>query len=184
MNSIFAAIIQIDFLASLWLFVIAFALHEVEEWNILSWYQRNYVDLPPSTNKAIRVWIIFVILIGFIWCAVATLPGNPVLAAYVFLPAIAVATQNALQHVYWLFYFKQYAPGIITSVFCLIPFGVYLVIRAVSQSFVSFWYVGILMLLLIPGLIQTMQAKNRMTKQIRAIHLLGIKLAGPLEHQD
>ncbi len=112
----------------------------------------------------------------------ATLPGNPVLAAYVFLPAIAVATQNALQHVYWLFYFKQYAPGIITSAVCLIPLGVYLVLRAVLQSYVSFWYVGILMLLLIPGLVQTVQAKNRMTKQIRAIHHLGIKLAGLLEH--
>jgi hypothetical protein len=38
------------------------------------------------------------------------------------------------------------------------------------------------MLLLIPGLVQTVQAKNTMTKQIRAIHHLGIKLAGLLEH--
>jgi hypothetical protein len=182
MNSIITTIIRIDFLTWLWLFVIAFALHEVEEWNILRWYQRNYVDLPPSTNKAVRVWIVFVILIGFVWCAVATLPGNPVLAAYVFLPAIAVAIQNALQHVYWFFYFKQYAPGIITSVFCLIPFGVYLVTRAVWQNLVPLWYVGILILLLIPGLVQTVQAKNRMTKQIRAIHHLGIKLAELLEH--
>jgi hypothetical protein len=72
-------------------------------------------DLPPSTDKSIRVWIIFFILIVFAWGAVATLPGNPVFAAYVFHPAIALAMQNALQHVYWLFYFKQYAPGIVTS---------------------------------------------------------------------
>ena len=182
MNNIFTTINQIDFLTWLWLFVIVFALHEVEEWNILRWYQRNYVDLPPSTDKAVRVWIIFVILIGFVWCAVATLPGSQVLAAYVFLPAIAVAIQNALQHVYWLFYFKQYAPGIITSVFGLIPFGIYLVIRAIWQNFVPLWYVGILILLLIPSLAQTVQAKNKMTKQIRAIHHFGIKLAGLLEH--
>jgi hypothetical protein len=112
---------------------------------------------------------------------VATLPDNPVLAAYVFLPAIAVAMQNALQHVYWLFYFKQYAPGIITSVFFLIPLGVYIAIQAVGQSLVPLWYVGILLLLLLPGLVQTVRAKNRMTKQIRAIHHLGIKLAGLLE---
>jgi len=136
--------------------------------------------LPPSTNKAVRVWIIFVSLIGFVWCTVATLSGNPVVAAYVFLPAIALAMQNALQHVYWLFYFRHYAPGIITSVFCLIPLGTYVVIRAVGQGFVPFWYVGLLLLLLIPGLVQTVQAKNRMTKQIRAVHHLGIKLAGLL----
>lgn len=181
MNNILAAVNQMDFLMGLWLFVIAFALHEIEEWNILSWYQRNYVDLPPSTNKAVRVWIIFVSLIGIVWCAVATLPGNPVFAAYVFLPAIAVAMQNALQHVYWFLYFRQYAPGIITSVFCLIPLGIYLGIQAVGQSFVPVWYVGILLLLLIPGLVQTVQAKNRMTRQIRAVHHLGIKLAGLLE---
>jgi hypothetical protein len=36
MDNIFAAVNQIDFLIWLWLFVIVFALHEVEEWNILS----------------------------------------------------------------------------------------------------------------------------------------------------
>jgi hypothetical protein len=183
-NTISTTIIQIDFSTWLWLFAIAFALHEAEEWNILCWYQRNYSDLPPSTNKAVRVWIVFVILIGFIWCAVATVPSNPSFAAFVFLPAIAIAMQNALQHVFWLFYFKQYAPGVITSVFCLIPLGVYLAIRAVSQHFVPLWYVGILILLLIPGLVQTILAKNRMTKQIRAIHHLGIRLAGLLERRD
>ena len=181
MNNIFTTLTQIDFLSWLWLFVIAFTLHEMEEWNILRWYQRNYVDLPQSTDKAVRVWIVFVILVGFIWCAVATVPGNPIFAAYVFLPAIAVAVQNALQHVYWLFHFKQYAPGIITSIFCLIPFGAYLAIQAVWQNYVPIWYVVILILLLTPGLIQTVQSGNRMTKQIRAIHHLGIKLAGLFE---
>ena len=159
----------------------AFALHEIEEWNILRWYQRNYVEMPPSTDRAVRAWIIFVILVGFAWCGVATLPGNPVLAAYVFLPAIAVATQNALQHVYWTFYFKQYAPGIITAVFGLIPIGAYIAVQAVWQRYVPTWYVGILLLLLIPGLVQTVKAENRMTAQIRAIHHLGIRLAGLFE---
>jgi hypothetical protein len=183
MNNILAAIVRIDFLAWLWIFVIAYAFHELEEWNILRWYQRNYVDLPPSTDKAVRVWIVFLILVCFIWCAVATLPGNPVFAAYAFLPTIAVAMQNALQHVYWLFYFKQYAPGVVTSAVLLIPLGVYVTVQAVWQAYVPLWYVGILTLLIIPGLVQTVQAKNRMTKQIRAIHHLGIKLAGLLERR-
>jgi len=181
MNNTLMAIAQIDFLTWLWIFGTAFALHEVEEWNILRWYQRNYDDLPPSTNKAVRAWIVFVILVGFVWCAAATLPGNPVIAAYVFLPAIAVAMQNALQHVYWLFYFKQYAPGIITAVFCLIPLSIYLAIRAIWENLAPLWYVGILLLLIIPGLVQTVRAKNRMTGPIRSIHQIGIKLAEWLE---
>lgn len=181
MSNILTAAAQIDFLTWLWIFTAAFALHEVEEWNILRWYQHSYVDLPPSTNKAVRAWIVFAVLVGFVWCAAATLPGSPVFAACVFLPAIAVAVQNALQHVYWLFYFKQYAPGIITAVFCLIPSGIYLAIRAIGENLVPVWYVGILLLLIIPGLVQTVRARNRMTGPIRAIHHIGIKLAEWLE---
>ncbi|MEW6184526.1 MAG: HXXEE domain-containing protein [Thermodesulfobacteriota bacterium] len=125
-----------EFIVWLWVFAGTFALHELEEWNILRWYRRNYVDLPPSSDQAVRAWIVLVVLIGCIWCAAATLPGNPVFAAYVFLPAIAVALQNALQHVYWLLYFRQYAPGIVTSLFGLIPLGVFLFIRAIGDNLV------------------------------------------------
>jgi len=176
MNNIFAAIARIDFLDWLWIFSIAYAIHELEEWNILRWYQRNYVDLPTVTDRSVRVWIVFFILFGFTWCAVVTLPGNPVFAAYAFLPTIAVAMQNALQHVYWLFYFKQYAPGVITSVVFLIPLGVYVTIKALSQTYAPYWYVGVLALVMVPGLFQTVKAKNSMTPQMRNIHNLGIKL--------
>lgn len=176
MNNIFAAIAQIDFLVWLWIFAIAYAFHELEEWNILRWYQRNYVDLPPATDRTVRIWIVFFILIVFVWCAVSTLPGNRVFAAYAFLPTIAVAMQNALQHVYWLFSFRQYAPGAVTSVVFLIPFGSYVTIQAVRQSYVSIWYVAILAIAMIPGLLQTVKAKNKMTSQIRSIHNLSIKL--------
>lgn len=176
MNNIFPAIARIDFLVWLWVFAIAFALHELEEWNILRWYQRNYVDMPPATDRTIRLWIVFFILIVFVWCAVATLPGNPVFAAYVFLPTIAVAMQNALQHVYWLFYFKQYAPGVVTSAVLLLPLGLLATIQALLQIYVPYWYVIILALAMIPGLLQTVKVKNKMTSQIRSIHNLSIKL--------
>ena len=176
MINIFAAITRIDFLVCLWIFAIAYALHELEEWNILRWYQKNYIDMPPSTDRTVRMWIVFFILIVFVWCAVATLSGNPVYAAYAFLPTIAVAMQNALQHVYWLFYFKQYAPGVVTSVVLLIPLGLYVTLQAVLQNYVPYWYVSILALAMLPGLFQTVKAKNKMTSQIRSIHNLSIKL--------
>jgi Protein of unknown function with HXXEE motif len=181
MCSILTAIVQIDLLTWLWVFVVIFAIHELEEWNILSWYRRNYVDLPPSTDKATRVWIIFIILVALAWCAAGTLPGNPALAAYVLLPAVAIAVQNAIQHVYWQLYFKQYAPGIITAIFGLIPIGICLFAGAVWQGLVPIWYAGVLVILIVPGLVQTVKAKNMMTPQIRAIHHLGIKLAELLE---
>ncbi len=175
------SVLRIDFITGLWLFVVAFILHEFEEWNIVRWYHRNYVDLPPTTDRAARTWIVFVSLVGLFWCAAATLPGDPTIAAFVLLPAVALALQNALQHVYWLFYFKQYAPGIVTAALLLIPFGVYLALRAVGERYVPVWYVGILGLLILPGLVQTAKAGNRMTPQIRRIHQLGIRLNAWLE---
>ena len=176
MNDIWAIVKQVNFIAGLWVFVVAFALHEAEEWNIMRWYQRNYIDLPPTTDRAARTWIVFISMMGLVWCIAGTLPGNPTIAAFVLLPAIALALQNSLQHIYWLFYFKQYAPGIVTSVVFLIPLGVYLTIQAIWQNYVPIWYVGILALVIIPGLLQTVKAKNRMTPQIRGIHNLSIKL--------
>lgn len=176
MNSFISGIDSIGFIPWLWVFVLGFAVHEFEEWNILRWYQRNFAELPHSTNTSVRVWIGLVILIGVVWGTVATISGNPVLAGYIFLPAVFVVLQNALQHVYWQIFFKQYSPGFITAVFCLIPLGFYLIVQAVLWYDIPFLYAGLLSLLIIPGLVQTVQAKNRMTKQIRAIHHLGIKL--------
>jgi hypothetical protein len=177
MTSILAALENLDFLSVLWLFPIAFALHEAEEWNIMKWYRRNYTDLPPATDRSARTWIVFVSLVGFVWIAIAVLPGNPSVAAFVALPAIALVIQNALQHVYWLFYFRQYAPGVVTSVLLVIPIGGSIIARAVQHGYAPLWYVAIWAVLIVPGLVQTVRAGKEMTSPMRAIHVLGIKLS-------
>jgi hypothetical protein len=96
--------------------------------------------LPPFLTMRIA----FICTVGLIWCTAATLPGIPSLAAWVFLPAIAVALQNALQHAFWSVYFKQYAPGVITAVVLLIPIGSYVAAWAVRQGYVSVWYAAAL----------------------------------------
>ena len=177
MANILAALENLDFLSVLWLFPIAFALHEAEEWNIMKWYRWNYTDLPPATDRSARMWIVFISLVGFVWIAIAVLPGSPSVAAFVSLPAIALAIQNALQHVYWLFYFRQYAPGVVTSALLVIPTSVYIVARAVQQGHIPVWYVATWAVLIVPGLVQTVRAGNEMTSPMRAIHDLGIKLS-------
>jgi hypothetical protein len=167
----------LGFLRVLWLFPIAFALHEAEEWNIMKWYHRNYADLPPATDRSARTWIVFISLVGFVWVGVAVLPDSPSVAAFVSLPAIALSIQNALQHIYWLFYFRQYAPGVVTSALLLIPIGGYIVAKAVQHGYAPVWYVAIWAVLIVPGLVQTVRAGNQMTSPMRAIHDLGIKLS-------
>jgi hypothetical protein len=177
MDNIINTLNSFEFMKLMWLFPAAFALHEAEEWNIMKWYYRNYSNLPPSSDRDARTWIIFVSLVGFIWCGIAGFPGDPKIASFVFVPAIAFAIQNSFQHIFWLFYFKQYAPGIITSIFLLIPLGSYLILRAVQHGYIPAWYAAIWAVFIVVGLVQTIRAGNEMTPPIRAIHKLGNKLS-------
>jgi len=175
MSNIMTALGQISFLNLLWLFFFKFVLHELEEWNIDRFEHQHFEGLPSAaTDRSARMWIAFVVLVGLIWCTAATLPGDPTLAAWIFLPAIAILLQNALQHVYWSYYFRGYSPGVITSVLLLIPFGCYLVARAIGQGYVPAWYAAVLAAFVLLGFAQTVRAGNRMTPLIRAINNVGI----------
>jgi hypothetical protein len=181
MNHILTALEQLNFLSMLWLFLIAFVIHEVEEWNITEFERRNFVGLPATvTKRNARMWIGIICVVGFVWCAAATLPGNSTVAAYVFLPAIALALGNALQHVFWTFYFRQYAPGIVTAALLLVPLGGYVVVRVVQQGYAPLWYVAVLAVLIVLPLVHTIRAGNEMTPPIRAIYNLGNWLAEKL----
>ena len=117
-----------SFLTATWLLPVAIALHEAEEWNILDWEQRNFVNLSDKTHTSVRTFLVFFTLLGFLCTALVTLPNNPKIAAFLFLPFAAGACLNALQHLFYTFYFRQYAPGVITSVVLYIPIVVYLVV--------------------------------------------------------
>jgi hypothetical protein len=168
---------KLGFLTVLWLFPVAVTLHETEEWNILRWYRRNFQDLPPLTDASARMWIVVFSLVVLLWFATASLTSSPSVAALVTLPAIALMVQNGLQHIFWLLSFRRYAPGVITSVLLIIPLGSHIAIRALRHGYAPTWYVALLVALILPGLVQTVRAGDRMTPQLRAMHRLGIKLS-------
>jgi hypothetical protein len=174
-HNIAITIEQISFLNLLWLFFLVFVIHELEEWNIDQFEHRHFDGLPPAaTDRSARMWIGFIVLIGLVWSVVATVPRNPTLAAWIFLPAIAIMLQNALQHIYWSYYFKEYSPGTVTAALMLIPGGAYMMIRAVQQGYVPVWYAAVLAAFVLLGLAQAVRAGNRMTPLIRTINHVGI----------
>ncbi len=177
MDALLANLQKLDYLTALWLFPIAVAVHELEEWNIVRWYERNFVDLPALTDKGARAWILFTCVLGFIWTTLAIVPGSASIAGFVLLLAFALMLQNGLQHVFYLVYFKSYAPGVVTSLLLLFPIIGYLALTAVQHNYVPGWYLLLLALLVIPNLIQTVRARNTMMSSFRAVHRFGATLA-------
>ena len=161
---------QIDFLALIWLFPIAFTLHELEEWNIVKWYDKYFVDLPDKTNTSTRFFLVFISVVAFLWTGIATLWGDPTIAAYILFSFLAIVFLNCLQHIYWQFHFRAYAPGVVTSVLLLLPVIAILIYRAVIDAIVPVWYVLLLALVVLPGFVETIRADNRMTSQFLRIH--------------
>ncbi len=177
MSDILTAPESLKFLTALWLFLLAFVLHELEEWHITEFERRNFVEVPPTaTGRSARTWIAFICAVGLVWCAAATLPGIPSLAAWVFLPGIVVLLVNSFQHVYWSLRFKEYAPGVITAVVLLIPIGGYIAFWAVRQ-YVPVWYGALLAGLGLWVFIRTVREGNRMSPIIRGVYNLGFRLA-------
>lgn len=166
-----------SFLIAIWLLPIALALHEAEEWNILPWYQRNFVGLPVKTNASIRTFLVFLTLFGFFWTALAVLSNNTTIAAFMVLLFATGAFLNGLQHVFYTIYFKQYAPGVITAIVFVLPTIGYLTTRAIQENLVPIVYVGVLGTVTIVGLIQTMRAGNTFTPSLRAISHFGTALS-------
>jgi hypothetical protein len=165
-----------------WLVPVALALHEFEEWNILVWYQRNFVDMPAERTKTtIRFFLVFLSAAGFVWTGIAVSIGGPAVTMMILLPLVAMMLQNVLQHIYWQYLFRTYAPGIISAILLLLPISVFIIYLAMANALVPVWYMALLMVLIIPGLVQTVKARNRLTPAIQSIHkfsLFGVRKLG------
>jgi hypothetical protein len=162
-----------------WSIPVILLFHELEEWNILKWYKRNYLNPPPSDNLAARTWILFCSLAGFIWTFVSVMIPNGTICAILMAILIFVTVQNAIQHFCWQILFRCYSPGIIFSTVGLAA-GVYVIVEAINKGLLPLWFALVLSLGLVPVTIETIKARNTMTKAVLAVHLFGIKLANVL----
>ena len=180
MRTIYERMKELPFRKAIWLLPIAFMLHEFEEFDILAWYQHNYdmSSMAALNVESSWVWFIFISLIGYLWTAASLIPKSQRWTAFIILPAGALVLQNALQHVYWLFFFGDFSfgYGILTAIILLIPVVTYLAVRAVREKLVPIWYVVLLVVLIIPGMVATIKAGNTITAQMRRFHEFSIWL--------
>lgn len=156
-------------------------LHEIEEWNILSWYERNYINLPWKTNASIRTFLIFISLFGFGWIFLATRFASQSTSAVLIGFFTAIILLNAIQHIYWAFLFRQYAPGVITSVVLLIPLIFAIFYRAITEDILPWWVLVLINLLILTiGKSQTVRAKNELMAMFKVVNRFGVWLAKAL----
>ena len=164
----------------MWIVPIIFFIHEMEEWNILDWYHSTYVTPPPSTKLSCRLWLWAISIWGFLMTTIAYVIPNKSISAMVLLFLIVFTTFNGLQHIYWMFAFRKYAPGVIGSSMGIVA-GDIITAGILAQHWFSPIYVIGLYLITIPYIIQTIRAKNTLLKTFYRLHILTVKIANFFE---
>jgi len=162
---------------------LVFTIHELEEWNILTWYKKHYKNIPYSTNLSIRIWIICISLLIFIVTIVAV---KFIHSVFLFSPLfIAISTfilTNIIQHVIWTIQYKDYSVGLSTAMVLL---AVIIVVHAnlIINHYINVWFYVISLYMVVP-IIKTLRRPHVMTPEIRGIHNLGITLEKLLFKKD
>lgn len=180
MLDIIQAVSSMNLKTVMWVIPAIFFLHEMEEWNILDWYQTTYCPPPPSTKLSCRIWLFVISILGFIVTTAAYIVQNETVSAMVILFLVVFSTFNGVQHIYWTFAFKKYAPGVIWSSIGIIA-GLIVTAVVYSKNLVSPVYICVLYAICIPFFIQTVKARNTLIKSFENLHLLTIKLVDFLE---
>ena len=163
-------IASVPFRRLVWLLPVTYALHELEEWNILSWYQEQFGQVPTDSDLVLHTWLIGISLVGFLWTSIGcVLPTPRATAIFTLTFFIAAVFGNALQHVYWQVAFGAYAPGVLAAVFLNIPAILLLSWHALRNRLVRWPFLGILYALCLSPLVSAARA-GRDTLPFRAIY--------------
>jgi hypothetical protein len=129
-----------------WLLAVSFALHELEEWNLVAWEHAHFTPVPEFDDRAVRTLLVLFAGIGLSYTALCLRFLSLRAATFALLPLfVTVILGNALTHVFWLFYFSGYAPGVVTSILLLVPLALTLVFRVVKERLVPRAYLVVLL---------------------------------------
>ena len=136
----------------LWLFALAFALHEFEEWNIHLWYARHWTNVDPDQVNArtVHTFLLLAIALGTAWTFIAARFRKPRTALLLALfPFVLIVYPHAFAHVWWTLEFGAYAPGVVTAVLLIIPATLALAFVAIRDGLLPRW--SLLLLLAAPA---------------------------------
>ena len=161
-----------------WLLAIAFVLHEAEEWNIVAWEHAHFSPPPRFDDLTARTLLCLFSLLGFSFTALAIRFLSPKRAAIALLPLfVAMVFGNALTHIFWLFYFGGYAPGVVTAALLLVPLTLHLVYRVLREDLAPRVYVCVLLALAAVQPLAAALAGSTLSESQLALQSAGMRLS-------
>jgi hypothetical protein len=178
LNKIKQLTVSIDIRTLFKVFPFVFMLHELEEWNILPWHKLYQSNIPADvTSMDVRTLFIFLILLFFAYTSISLISKNKRINSYLLLPFIALMCYNGIVHIYWTFYFKTYAPGLIFGFIIGVPFAIFIIYRILKEKLVSKFYALLFIILCIVLFIQTVIIGNKIETGLVNAMLFSKKLA-------
>ena len=162
----------------LWLLGIVFVFHELEEWNLVTWQHAHFEPPPQMTDREARTLLLLFAALGMSFTALCNWILGLRAALVVLLPLfVAIIFGNALTHIFWLFYFQAYAPGVVTSALFIVPLTLFLVRRVFQERVVSASYVWVTLFLAVLQPLLAAVAGSSLSGRQLALQRLGGQLA-------
>ncbi len=164
-----------------WFLPFALMLHELEEWNIMAWYQEQFHNPPSTFDYVAQTFLVSISIFGFVFTGFVRLFDSQRMLALITLAVFSpILLGNAMQHIYWSFAFKAYAPGVISSVLLSIPTFLFLSWHAVTSRLTPLFYLCLLYLFSFYILYSTILSGRTVLGGLESIHRFSAWLAQTL----
>jgi hypothetical protein len=141
---------KIRFKQLVWLFIIVFFIHNIEELVTVNfWIKENLHLLPLFLKTTITTYIIndlksfYIIAISFatlfplVVCIWANNTSNFKITSFLMITMSWVLLINALQHIFTTLIVSKYSPGFLTALFINLPFSSYLLYRFYKEKSIT-----------------------------------------------
>jgi len=164
---------KIDLWILIKIFPFIFALHEFEEWNILSWHRKHQSNIPNVTDLHIRTIFVIIITVTFLFFFVVLRIKNKKTAAYILFPVLSLVFYNGLIHFYWSIYFASYSPGLVFGFIVGVPLIGIIIFKMISEKLIAKWYASFVGLLLIAMFTHVIMLGDKLESGIVNAMLIG-----------
>ena len=161
----------------LWALAAVFAVHEAEEWNLVTWLQAHFTPEPGFTDLGARTLLVLFASLAVSFTVLAARFLSERAAVVALAPLfLSVVLGNALTHLFWCIYFRGYAPGIITSL-ALIPLALAFARLTLREHLAPRVYVWVLLGLSLLQPIAAALAGSHLSAQQISLQAWGNRLA-------